>query len=39
MLDMASGRSLPWEQVVHLLGLIPDGVLIIDEQGCILSAN
>lgn len=39
MLDMVSGRSLPWEQVVHLLGLIPDGVLIIDEQGCILSAN
>ncbi|MFH7041660.1 putative bifunctional diguanylate cyclase/phosphodiesterase [Paucibacter sp. JuS9] len=36
---MSSGRSLPWEQVVHLLGLIPDGVLIIDEQGCIITAN
>lgn len=39
MVDPRTGQVVPWEQVVQMIDLIPDGVLIADEQGLILSAN
>ena len=39
MLELQSGQTLAWRQLQPMLELLPDGALVVDEQGEILCAN
>lgn len=39
MVEVLSGAPLSWDQLVQWVDLIPDGVLVVNQQGVVVCAN